>query len=184
MLIVYSLKERISLSVNSKKEVPIVIKSSPEDSISAGELIWESSNDSIVDVTEEGEVIGIDCGTATITAKSEDGKFSASCTVTVSPSGTEFKKVVPKVKQIGMKWKKARSSVDGYQIQYSPLQKFDNAKKVKKAMARGYRNLSKTISGLKGGRTYYVRIRTYKEVNGTKYFSAWSSTKSAKVKKK
>ncbi len=43
--------------------------------------------------------------------------------------------------------------------------------------------VSKTISSLTKGKTYYVRIRTYKTVSGTKYYSAWSSTKSVKISK-
>ena len=45
-------------------------------------LIWSSSDDSIVRVTN-GTAVGISNGTATITAQTEDGGFSAQCTVTV-----------------------------------------------------------------------------------------------------
>ena len=34
---------------------------------------------------------------------------------------------------------------------------------------------SKKITGLKGGKKYYVKIRTYKTVDGVKYYSSWSS---------
>ena len=33
------------------------------------------------------------------------------------------------------------------------------------------------------GKTYYVRVRSYKTVSGTKYYSAWSSKKSVKISK-
>jgi len=37
-------------------------------------------------------------------------------------------------------------------------------------------------SGLKSGRKYWVRVRTYKTVNGKKYYSAWSKVKTVTVK--
>ena len=36
---------------------------------------------------------------------------------------------------------------------------------------------------LKAKKRYYVRIRTYKQAGKTKYYSAWSTVKSAKTKK-
>ena len=39
---------------------------------------------------------------------------------------------------------------------------------------------STTISKLKGGKKYFVQVRTYKTVSGTTYYSDWS--KKAKIK--
>ena len=41
---------------------------------------------------------------------------------------------------------------------------------------------SKTISGLKHGKVYYVRVRASRTVGGTKYIGAWSTQKSIRVK--
>ena len=42
---------------------------------------------------------------------------------------------------------------------------------------------SKTIKSLKKGKQYYIKVRAYKTVNGSKYYGAWSTTKlSKKVK--
>ena len=41
---------------------------------------------------------------------------------------------------------------------------------------------SATIKKLKSKKKYYVRMRTYKVVNGKKVYSAWSKAKSVKVK--
>ena len=38
------------------------------------------------------------------------------------------------------------------------------------------------ITGLKKGKTYYVKVRTYKTVKGKKYYSGWSKVKTVKVK--
>ena len=48
------------------------------------ELVWESSDESIVTVDENGNVKAIKEGTAVITVKTADGRYSATCTVTVS----------------------------------------------------------------------------------------------------
>ena len=42
--------------------------------------------------------------------------------------------------------------------------------------------VSKTVKGLKSKKTYYVRIRTYKVVGSSKFYSTWSSAKSVKTK--
>ena len=42
---------------------------------------------------------------------------------------------------------------------------------------------SKTLTKLKSKKKYYVRIRTYKTVKGTKYYSGWKKySKAIKVK--
>jgi hypothetical protein len=38
------------------------------------------------------------------------------------------------------------------------------------------------LTGLKAKTKYYVQIRTYKTVNGVKFYSAWSAKKSMKTK--
>ncbi|MBO4476507.1 MAG: Ig domain-containing protein [Bacteroidales bacterium] len=45
---------------------------------------WTSSNGDVATVTSEGKVVALAEGTATITATSEEGGFTASCAVTVS----------------------------------------------------------------------------------------------------
>ncbi|MBN1648967.1 MAG: Ig-like domain-containing protein [Spirochaetales bacterium] len=47
---------------------------------------WSSDNKPVADVSNNGTVTAYSAGTATITATSDDGGFSASCTVTVSLS--------------------------------------------------------------------------------------------------
>ncbi|MCR4709032.1 MAG: leucine-rich repeat protein [Clostridiales bacterium] len=42
---------------------------------------------------------------------------------------------------------------------------------------------SKLIKSLKGGKTYQVRVKAFKTVNGTNYEGAWTAIKSLKVKK-
>ena len=70
-------------------------------------------------------------------------------------------------------------NVSGYQIQYATNKKFSKAKTVTASTANG----SKTISSMKKGSTYYFRVRGYRTVAGKKYYSAWSTSKSVKIKK-
>lgn len=91
-----------------------------------------------------------------------------------APTGLEVKSV--KGSKISAKWKK-NSKASGYQIKYV------NGSKTKTKTYSGKNAVSKTISDLKKGKTYKVYVRTYKQVSGTKYYSAWSSAKSVKIKK-
>lgn len=71
------------------------------------------------------------------------------------------------------KWK-SNSSATGYQIQYAKNSKFTGAKTVKVGSRK---ILSKKVSPNFRGKCY-VRVRTYKTVNKTNYYSAWSNVKS------
>ena len=48
-------------------------------------VTWTSSNEAIVKVNDNGIVSGIAAGTATITVRTEDGGYTATCAVTVTP---------------------------------------------------------------------------------------------------
>lgn len=39
----------------------------------------------------------------------------------------------------------------------------------------------KTIGGLQTGKTYYVRVRAYKLIDGVKYYGKYSSIRSVKI---
>lgn len=77
-------------------------------------------------------------------------------------------------------WKKV-NGVKGYQIQYSTSKKFTK-KTSKKVLVSGAKKTSTTVKKLKSKTNYYVRIRTYKTVNGKKVFSSWSAIKTVKTK--
>ena len=47
-------------------------------------LTWTSSNEDVAEVSSEGVVTGFDAGTATITATTTDGGYTAKCVVTVT----------------------------------------------------------------------------------------------------
>lgn len=56
---------------------------SPDDAPDKG-VTWASSDEKVCTVDQNGKVAAVDVGTAVITAKTNDGGFTASCNVTVS----------------------------------------------------------------------------------------------------
>ena len=98
----------------------------------------------------------------------------------ILPKPTTIKKLTPKSKKFTVKWNKQSVQTTGFQIQYATDKKFKNNKKT--VTVKGATKTGKTISGLKGGTKYYVRVRTYKTVKGKKYYSKWSKTKATLVK--
>ena len=66
-------------------------------------------------------------------------------------------------------------------MQYSTSKKF-TSKTTKTATVKSAKTSSKTVSGLKKSKKYYVRVRTYKTVDGKKYYSGWSTVKAVKTK--
>ena len=115
------------------------------------------------------------------------GNYSGTVTkyFKINPKGTSISSLTKASKAFTVKWKKqsakmATTRITGYQIQYSTSKMFSS--NVKSKMVSGYSNTSKKITGLSAKKTYYVRVRTYKTVNGTKYYSGWSAIKSVKTK--
>lgn len=81
-----------------------------------------------------------------------------------------------RTRKIIIKWKKD-SKVSGYQLQYAKNKNFYYSKTAnisKKATSATLRYAGK-------GSRYYIRIRGYKTIKGTKYYGAWSKVKSCKV---
>ena len=79
-----------------------------------------------------------------------------------------------------VKWGK-NAKANGYQIQYSLSSSFASGNKAVTITSAS--TVSRVIGSLTKGKTYYVRIRTYKTVGSTKYWSEWSAKKSVKISK-
>ncbi|MBQ2041211.1 MAG: hypothetical protein II482_03580, partial [Lachnospiraceae bacterium] len=114
--------------------------------------------------------------------------YAASGKSTLSKSKTFYRVSRPAISSLTssaagkmtVKWGK-NTKATGYEIQYSKSKTFASGNKT--ATVTRNSTVSKVISSLTKGKTYYVRVRTYKTVSGTKYYSAWSVVKSVKVKK-
>ena len=89
-------------------------------------------------------------------------------TITVNPTKTALVSVTsPSAGKMTVKWKKNAVGT-GYLFQYSTSSKFEKPKTV---TITKNTILTKTIGSLVKGKKYYVRIRTYKTVGSTKYWS-------------
>ncbi len=105
-------------------------------------------------------------------------------TFTIRPAGTSIKKRSASSGGFTVKWAKKTAQTDGYQIQYSGNAGYKGNSTgsvfVKKAST-----VKKSVQGLKAGKKYYVRIRTYKTVKtggkSIKIYSAWSSSSSIRT---
>lgn len=100
-------------------------------------------------------------------------------TETVKPKKTSIKKLSKGKKKFTVTWAKV-SGVKGYQIQYSSNKKFK--KNNKSVTVTKQKTTKATVKKLKSKKKYYVRVRTYKTVNGKKIYSSWSKVKSVKTK--
>lgn len=74
-------KSTLSITEGSSYTLTVTIK--PSDATNKS-LIWTSDNEEVAKV-ENGKVIGISEGSATITVTTKNGDFSATCKVTVNP---------------------------------------------------------------------------------------------------
>ncbi len=125
-------------------------------------------------------------GTAAVKVTGSGGySFSLTRTFRILPKGTKISKLTRARKAAGVRWKKqtskmSSSRITGYQIQMATDADFTKNKKT--VTVSGYKKTYKKIKGLKAKTKYYVRIRTYKKVDGTKYYSAWSKTRTVKTR--
>lgn len=145
----------------------------------------------VVDAKGKKLVSGKDYTVAYDSGRKNVGKYSVKVTFknnysgkvsksfTIIPKGTKIKSLINGTKKFTVKWNKQTTQTTGYQIQYATKSNFKGAKIV---TVSNNKSTSTTISKLKAKTNYYVRIRTYKTVNGAKYYSEWSGKKSVKTK--
>ena len=107
------------------------------------------------------------------------GNESQTLYFTIKPKGTSIKRLYRLRRGFKVNWKKQSIQTSGYQIQYSRYKSF---KKPKTVTVKGARKTLRSIRKLTRKKTYYVRIRTYKTVNGEKIYSSWSKAKKVKTK--
>ena len=119
-------------------------------------------------------------GTATVKIAGK-GSYTGTITKTfkINPAKQEIQKLTSKSKAFFVDWAQ-KGSATGYEIQYATNSKFTSAKKV---TITNNKTDTKTITKLSGKKKYYVRVRSYTTVKGTKYYGAWSASKSVTTKK-
>ena len=116
--------------------------------------------------------------TVKITGKGKYGGVITK-TFTINPAKQEIQKLTAKSKAFFVDWAQ-KGSATGYEIQYATNSKFTSAKKV---TITNNKTDKTTVSKLSANKKYYVRVRSYTTVGGTKYYGAWSATKTVTTKK-
>ena len=143
-----------------------------------GKITYKTGNKKVATVNSKGKVTVKATITVTAKATSTYSKCVKKITVYGVPKKPEMKKLTAGKKKFTVQWKKDKKA-DGYQVQYSTDKKF---KKNVKSVNVSKKTTKATVKKLKKGKTYRVRIRSYKKINGKKYCSGWGKVKSVKVK--
>lgn len=95
------------------------------------------------------------------------------------PSTTSITKLKGTKRGLKATWKKV-NGINGYQIQIATNKKFKNNKTT--LTIKNKKATSRQIKDLIGKKKYYIRVRTYKTINGNRIYSSWSKAKSVKTK--
>ena len=95
-----------------------------------------------------------------------------------APAKTKVQKISAGKKSITAQWKKV-AGVSAYQVQIATNKKFSKNKKTFKVSKK---STKVKIKKLKAKKVYYVRVRSYKKVNGKKVYSKWSTVRKVKTK--
>lgn len=115
----------------------------------------------------------------TISNPSEKEDENSDTEVTVSKPTLKSVKAIKKGHKIKVSWNKV-SNASGYQVCWY------KDKKCKKTVAKKNINNANTTTysgkGFEKGKKYYVRVRAYKNVNGSKIYGKKSNIKSVKAK--
>ena len=109
------------------------------------------------------------------------GNYSGTATkyFTVVPKGVSLSKLTAARGGLKAYWGKNTAQATGYQVQIATNSGFTSG--VKTYTVSKNTTTSKAISSLSRNKRYYVRVRTYKTVGSTKYYSAWLKSKNIKT---
>ena len=91
---------------------------------------------------------------------------------------TSLTSIIKSKGALSIRWRKGKD-VTGYQIQYSLYSDFRSFKNVN---VNNCRKTTTKIAGLKSNQMYYIRIRSYKVVDGKVTYSDWSKTTAVRTR--
>lgn len=112
--------------------------------------------------------------------KSYYGAFSSTVLAGTKPAQAKFSAVTsPSAGAVKSVWNKT-SGASGYQLQLATNSAFSSG--IKSYWLSGNSAVSKSVTGLAKGQSYYLRVRAYRTMNGVNYYGAWSAAKSVKCK--
>lgn len=143
--------------------------------VKVGNTVLKNGTDYTVSYSNNKKV-----GKATVKITGK-GKYGGVITKTfkINPAKQEIQKLTAKSKAFFIDWAQ-KGSATGYEIQYATNSKFTGAKKV---TITNNKTDKTTVSKLSANKKYYVRVRSYTTVGGTKYYGAWSAVKNVTTKK-
>ncbi len=143
--------------------------------VKVGSTVLKNGTDYTVSYSNNKKV-----GKATVKITGK-GKYGGVITKTfkINPAKQEIQKLTAKSKAFFVDWAQ-KGSATRYEIQYATNSKFTGAKKV---TITNNKTDKTTVSKLSANKKYYVRVRSYTTVGGTKYYGAWSATKTVTTKK-
>ena len=143
--------------------------------VKVGNTVLKNGTDYAVSYSNNKKV-----GKATVKITGK-GKYGGVITKTfkINPAKQKIQKLTAKSKAFFIDWAQ-KGSATGYEIQYATNSKFTSAKKV---TITNNKTDKTTVSKLSANKKYYVRVRSYTTVKGTKYYGAWSATKTVTTKK-
>jgi hypothetical protein len=98
----------------------------------------------------------------------------------ILPAKTKVSEVTAGSKSLKVKISKKSEEVTGYQIHCSTVKSFATISGSK--VITNNKTTSHTFKNLKAKKYYYIRVRTYKKVDGVIYYSEWSDSIKKKTK--
>ncbi len=176
--------QKIAAANKTKKTGDKAFALGAKGTAGGGALSYQSSNTKVCKVSTSGKVTIIGSGKATITITAKENtnyqKATKKITITVAPKKATVTKIKsPAKKEVAVTWKKD-STASGYEVQIATNKKFSAGKKSQ--TIKNNKTITKTFTGLKSGKTYYVRVCAYKTIDGKKVYGDWSALKSIKCK--
>lgn len=121
---------------------------------------------------------GNTAGNNSLAQESQQGNSNGDSAVSVAAPGKAVIQSLKnkKTRTIQCKLKKVKNAT-GYQVRYATNKKMKNSKN------KNVTGTTVTLKKLKKKKTYYIKVRAYRLVNGKKKYGKWSSVKKCKVKR-
>lgn len=160
---------KTSYTYNGKAKTPKVI-------VKSADKVLKKNTDYTVSYKNNKEV-----GKASVIIKGK-GNYTGTKTLTfkINPKATSLKSLQTDKKQMTVTWKQSKIKVTGYQVMYATNKNFTKGKK--QITVSGTSKTTQTIKKLSSKKKYFVKVRTYKIVDGKNYYSTWSKAKSVTIK--